>query len=179
VTTHLLAIQPSKRSELLENVKIFIEECERFYSDYEQGGPTIPGLTPRESSDRQILFQSRVENLYKRYETYHGGEILFGLPITDFPQLEKIKKDLTLLQRLYGLYNKVLDTVAGYFDIAWVDVNIDKINQELSDFQTACRKLPKGLREFPAFHALKKTIDDFSECRLPIIFDSCHKLLFV
>ncbi|CAF0880138.1 unnamed protein product [Rotaria sordida] len=164
VTSYLLKIQPTKRSELLENVKIFIEECEKFYGDYEKGGPTLPDLTPRESSDRQILFQSRVENLYKKYETYHGGELLFGLSITEFPQLEKIKKDLTLLQRLYGLYNKVLDTVASYYDIAWVDVNIDKINQELSDFQTACRKLPKGLREFPAFHALKKTIDDFSEC---------------
>ena len=164
MTSYLIEVQPSKRSELLVNVKIFMEECQKFYIDYEHGGPTIPGLTPRESSDRQILFQSRVENLYKKYETYHGGEILFGLPVTGFPQLEKIKKDLTLLQRLYGLYNRVLDTVAGYFDIAWIDVNIDKINQELSDFQTACRKLPKGLREFPAFHALKKTIDDFSEC---------------
>ena len=166
MTSHLLEIQPEYRAELLENVKLFFKQCDQFYIDYEQRGPTISGLTPRESSDRQILFQSRVENLYKKYETYHGGELLFGLSITDFPQLEKIKKDLTLLQRLYGLYNKVLDTVSGYFDIAWVDVNIDKTNQELSDFQTACRKLPKGLREFPAFHALKKTIDDFSECKL-------------
>jgi len=165
MTSYLLDIQPKYRSELLKNVKIFLQECKQFYIDYEQRGPTIPGLPPRQSSDRQILFQSRVENLYKKYETYHGGEQLFGLPVTEYPQLEKIKKDLILLQRLYGLYNKVLDTVASYFDIAWIDVNINKINQELSDFQTACRKLPKGLREFPAYYALKKTIDDFSECK--------------
>jgi dynein heavy chain len=165
MTSYLLDIQPKYRSELLKNVKTFRKECKQFYMDYEQRGPTISGLTPRESSDRQILFQSRVDNLYKKYETYHGGEELFGLPITDYPQLEKFKRDLTLLQRLYTLYNKVLDTVASYFDIAWIDVNIDKINQELSDFQISCRKLPKDLREFPAFHALKKTIDDFSECK--------------
>ncbi|CAF4402891.1 unnamed protein product [Rotaria socialis] len=164
VTSKLLEIQPQYRSELLSNVKIFKRECAQFYIDYEQRGPTAPGLTPRESSDRQMLFQSRVENLYKRYETYHGGEELFGLPITEYPQLEKLRKYLLLLQHLYSLYNKVLDTVASYFDIAWTDVNIDKIKQELSDFQTSCRRLPKGLREFPAFHALKKTIDDFNEC---------------
>lgn len=158
-------------------MKLFVEECGKFYVDYEHGGPTLPGLTPRESSDRQILFQSRVENLYKKYETYHGGELLFGLPITEFPQLEKIRKDLTLLQRLYGLYNRVLDTVASYYEISWVDVNIDKINQELSDFQNACRKLPKGLREFPAFHALKKTIDDFTECK-EMILQTFHLLCF-
>lgn len=165
MTSTLLEIQPKYREELLRNVKLFKRECEQFYYDYEHRGPTVPGLPPRESSDRQILFQSRVENLYKRYETYHGGEQLFGLPITDYPQLEKLRRDLLLLQRLYSLYNKVLDTVGSYYDIAWVDVNIDKINQELSDFQTACRRLPKGLREFPAYHALKKTIDDFSECK--------------
>lgn len=166
MTSHLLAIQPAKRAELLQNIKQFMQECQQFYVDYEKGGPTLPGLTPRESSDKQILFQSQVENLYKRFETYHGGEILFGMQVTEYPQLEKIKKDLTLLQRLYGLYNRVLDTVSSYYDIAWVDVNTDKINQELADFQTACRKLPKGLRDFPAFYTLKKTIDDFSECKL-------------
>ena len=168
MTSYLLEIQPKYRSELAENVQIFLQECGQFYIDYEQRGPTLSGLTPRESSDRQILFQSRVENLYKKYETYHGGEELFGLTITDYPQLEKIKRDLTLLQRLYTLYNRVLDTVASYYDILWIDVNIDKINQELADFQIACRKLPKGLREFPAFHALKKTIDDFSECKVSL-----------
>ena len=165
MTSYLLEIQPKYRSELLENVQIFSQECEQFYSDYYQQGPTTVGLTPHQSSDRQILFQSRVENLYKKYETYHGGEELFGLPTLDYPQLEKIKKDLSLLQRLYNLYNRVLDTVTSYYDIAWMDINIEKINQELTDFQIACKKLPKGLREFPAYHALKKTIDDFSECK--------------
>ena len=165
MTSYLLEIQPKYRTELAENVQTFLRECEQFYRDYEQRGPTIPGLAPRDSSDRQIIFQSRVENLYKKYETYHGGEELFGLPVTDYPQLEKIKRDLTLLQRLYSLYNKVLDTVASYYDILWIDINIDKINQELAEFQISCRKLPKGLREFPAFHTLKKTIDDFSECK--------------
>jgi dynein heavy chain, axonemal len=124
----------------------------------------IAGLSARESSDRQILFQSRVENLYKRYETYHAGEQLFGLRVNEYPRLEKIRKELLLLQRLYNLYNRVLDTVGSYQNIPWADLNIEKINQELSDFQNSCRKLPRDLREFPAFHDLKKIIDEFSEC---------------
>ena len=164
MTSHLLQIQPKYRAELLENVKLFRHECDQFYTDYEQRGPVRPGLTPRESSDRQILFHSRVESLYKKFETYHGGEELFGLQVTDYPQLEKLRRDLGLLQRLYSLYNRVLDTVASYSNIAWSDLVIEKINQELSDFQTACRNMPTGLRAFPAYHALKKTIDDFSEC---------------
>ncbi|CAF4270369.1 unnamed protein product, partial [Rotaria magnacalcarata] len=46
---------------------------------------------------------------------------------------------------------------------AWVDVDIEKINNDLLDFQNRCRKLPKGLKEYDAFEELKKTIDDFNE----------------
>lgn len=63
-----------------------------------------------------------------------------------------------LLQKLYGLYNIVIDTINGYYDITWVDVDIEKINNDLLDFQNRCRKLPKGLKEYEAFDELKKTI---------------------
>lgn len=42
-------------------------------------------------------------------------------------------------------------------------MNIEEINNELMEFQNRCRKLPKALKEWPAFHALKKTIDDFND----------------
>jgi dynein heavy chain len=60
---------------------------------------------------------------------------LFGLTVTDYPGLMKIKRELNLLQKLYGLYNDVIDTVNGYYDIMWTDVDIEKINQELLEFQ--------------------------------------------
>lgn len=67
--------------------------------------------------------------------TYTGGEELFGLPVTQYPQLLEIKKQLTLLQKLYSLYNNAIDTVNGYYDILWSEVNIAKINNELLEFQ--------------------------------------------
>ena len=67
------------------------------------------------------------------------------------------------LQRLYKLYNDVIDSVNNYHNIPWAEVNIEDINNELLEFQNRCRKLPKALKEWPAFHALKKTIDDFND----------------
>ena len=64
-----------------------------------------------------------------------GGEELFGLAVTEHPELLQIKKELNLLQKLYGLYNDVIDTVTGYYDIPWTEVDIEKINVELQEFQ--------------------------------------------
>jgi len=74
--------------------------------------------------------------LYRQYVTYSGGEQLFGLPITEYNDLQQIRKELSLLHKLYGLYNDVSYKVNSYYDIPWIDVNIDKINGELQDFQT-------------------------------------------
>lgn len=60
---------------------------------------------------------------------------MFGLSVTEYPDLQQIKKELSLLQKLYGLYNAVIETVNGYFDILWSDIDIEKISAELTEFQ--------------------------------------------
>lgn len=95
----------------------------------------VAGVPPREASDRLIIFQNRFDTLYRKFVTYTGGEELFGLSVTSYPELLQIKKELNLLQKLYSLYNSVIDTVTGYYDILWVDVDIERINSELQDFQ--------------------------------------------
>ena len=65
---------------------------------------------------------------------------------TDQKGLSAIKKELNLLQRLYRLYNDVIDSVDGYYNINWADINVEVINNELIEFGNRCRKLPKGLK---------------------------------
>ncbi|XP_074730329.1 dynein axonemal heavy chain 5 isoform X2 [Strix uralensis] len=164
VQNELIALQPNFRGELIRAVKTFTEDCAQFYSDYDQNGPMVVGLEPQEASDRLTMFQNRFDNLLRKYITYTGGEDLFGLPVTQYPQLLEIKKQLNLLQKLYNLYNNVIDTVSGYYDILWSELDTAKINSELLEFQNRCRKLPHGVKEWQAFFDLKKIIEDFSEC---------------
>ncbi|XP_069469880.1 dynein axonemal heavy chain 5 [Ambystoma mexicanum] len=164
VQNELVSLQPNFRGELISTVQNFIKDCTDYYSDYDKNGPMVFGLAPQEASDRLIMFQNQFDNLYRKYTTYTGGEELFGLQVTQYPQLLEIKKQLALLQKLYSLYNNAIDTVNGYYDILWSDVNIEKINNELLEFQNRCRKLPRALKEWQAFLDLKKTIDDFNEC---------------
>lgn len=100
-----------------------------------QSGPMVPGLHPREASERLSIFQAQFDELWSKYQTYSGGEQLFGLVVSEYPSLQTIRKELGLLQKLYGLYNTVIDTIDGYYDILWTEVDIEKINNELIDFQ--------------------------------------------
>ena len=93
------------------------------------------GISPREASDRVSIFQAQFDELWNKYQIYSDGEKLFGIPVTDYNKLSNINKEFNLLQKLYGLYNTVIESVDGYYDILWVEVDIEKINNELLDFQ--------------------------------------------
>uniref|UniRef100_A0A8B9IM28 Dynein axonemal heavy chain 5 n=1 Tax=Anser cygnoides TaxID=8845 RepID=A0A8B9IM28_ANSCY len=147
VQNELIALQPKFRGELISTVKTFTEDCI---------------LTTNAAVS--IMPDNRFDNLFRKYIAYTGGEDLFGLPVTQYPQLLEIKKELTLLQKLYNLYNNVLDTVSGYYDILWSELDTGKINSELLEFQNRCHKLPRGVKQWQAFFDLKKTIEDFCEC---------------
>lgn len=56
---------------------------------------------------------------------------------SDIPQAIILfpRKELNLLQKLYGLYDTVMGSISGYYEILWGDVDIEKINAELQEFQ--------------------------------------------
>jgi len=64
---YLLDSQPQLQTELAENLKHFKLDCIQYCHEYRTLGPMMPGLSPREASDRLIMFQVN---------------ILFYLPIT-------------------------------------------------------------------------------------------------
>lgn len=50
----------------------------------------VADVAPRDASDRLIIFQNRFDTLYRKYQTYSGGEVLFGLPVTEHPELLQV-----------------------------------------------------------------------------------------
>ncbi|XP_028852845.1 dynein heavy chain 5, axonemal [Denticeps clupeoides] len=172
----LLEIEPKMKLELLEGVKRFQGSVQDFYVDYDNSGPGVAGLHPREASDRLQAFQARFDELWRKYTTFSVGEELFGLIVKEYPNLNRIKGELSLLSKLYSLYNAVIDNVTGYYDIHWSDLSVEKINSELLDFQNRIRKLPKALKDWQAFRDLKKTIDDFNET-CPLLYMMANKAM--
>ncbi|XP_044594901.1 dynein axonemal heavy chain 8 [Cotesia glomerata] len=156
-------IQEPLKKELIEGVEVLKKDVENFDAEFERNGPLEEGIPAKEASERLLLFQSRNDELQERYQTYSSGEALFGLEVTNYPALEKRKKEMNLLQKLYGLYSQVMRTIDGYYEILWSEIDTDAIIAELTDLQNKCRKLPKGMRDWPAYIDLKKKIDDFNE----------------
>lgn len=57
VNTLLLEMQPAFQEELQNNLEKFRLDSEEYCLQYRTSGPMSPGLSPREASDRLIMFQ--------------------------------------------------------------------------------------------------------------------------
>lgn len=57
---YLLDSQPQLQAELAENLKHFKLDCVQYCHEYRTLGPMMPGLLPREASDRLIMFQVNI-----------------------------------------------------------------------------------------------------------------------
>lgn len=135
VSSSMVDIQVQFKDTLHVNIEQFAIDSGTFVTEYTNEGPMVEGLTPQEASERLGIYQARFDDLWRKYQTFSDGERLFGLPVTDYSELHRIKKVLNLLQKLYQLYNLVMDSVDGYYDVLWQEVDIEKINSELLDFQ--------------------------------------------
>jgi len=99
----------------------------------------VAGLSVPVVTERIEWFEAQLETLTMRHERQADSERLFGLPVTDYPQLRLIGRELGLLRRLYDLYNDVSSTIHGYFDVQWHDVDVEKITDQLRQFQNRFR----------------------------------------
>lgn len=155
---------------LIKGIKALVMDVKEFRHNFETKGPTVAGLEPREALNRLRMFSDEYSVRKRKYDSYYAGETLFGLPHTQYPLLVKTASEIELLDKLYGLYSKVKDTIGKWREIAWADVvaEIDKMVDTTDTFARDCSRLPGVLKSWEAYKELKQEIDDMTEI-LPLV----------
>ena len=138
------------------------QDSNQFRASWDVHGPTVPGLAPPEASTRLDKFKAEFESYKKRWDRVVAGELLFGLPRTLLPGLEKTQEDIIALDQLYGLYNAVMGAVKDHSALPWAAAVaiFDTMGAQVTEFQAGSKKMPKSLREWQAFKDCRRTIDE-------------------
>ncbi|KAI9150964.1 hypothetical protein H9P43_009579 [Blastocladiella emersonii ATCC 22665] len=176
VQTNLSLIQPKFKADLISSVQKFSQDVDGFTAEYTENGPMAGNIPPKTASERLNVFQRAFDELNRKWETYSAGEDLFCLPVTPFPTLVRIKKELKLLQNLYSLYTDVLEKRTTYYEMLWSEVDFARITNEVADFQNKIKKLPKAIKDWDAFMELKKIVDDLTDV-VPLLEMMSHKAI--
>ncbi|KAA0176015.1 hypothetical protein FNF27_02407 [Cafeteria roenbergensis] len=172
VTDTIATLQVGFRAQLLSNVKEFKLDVAKFRSEFERDGPMVEGIEPQEAMERLKRFEDEFAMRDRKRDLYQSGEDLFALPITSYPELDKTKKELSLLSRLYGLYKDVNGRISDWQGLLWEELRrketVENTQAEMDGLSGRCTKMPGRLRSWQAFKDLQKKIDDFMMV-LPLI----------
>ena len=169
-TEEIAGLQSGFRKRLLEDVKNFKIDVAAFRADYLKNGPMVKGIPASEAQDRLRRFEDEYDIRNRKRELFCNGESLFALPLTEYAELDTTEKELQLLSKLYSLYRDVMGRMEEWRIILWTDcaANIGAMSTETEGFGSRCRKMPKKLRDWEAYNALKKKIEDF-QLVLPLL----------
>lgn len=130
----------------------------------------VAGIEPTEALFRLKQFQEGQAVRDRKKASYSAGETLFGLPHTEYPELDKTGAEIKLLNQLYSLYEKVKKDIADWKEISWSEITerIGAMMEQIEIYQRDCVKLPGKLRTWDAYKELKQEVDDMSEI-LPLV----------
>ena len=168
--------QVEYKSVLEATIQNFRKDVKDFRKAYEERGPMVVGLAPKEAVERLKRFKEEYEVRARKQEIYYRGEDLFGLNHQQYPQLEATKKELAYLAQLYDLYTQVLETIKEWKEYLWTEVpgHVEVMKQQVDTFTNRFKKMPKQLRGWPAYLELKKVLEDFTEA-LPLLMELAKK----
>lgn len=170
VTDRLSEVQGTFKHKLTRDVREFLGDVSRFRAEFIKSGPMVPGITPAAAVERLNRFKSEFTDLERKREIYTAGEQLFALRTTKYPDLDRTKREVALLDTLYSLYLEVVKVMDGYRQLTWSSAvnTLPTLVEKVSSFDTRCRRLPKKLREWDAYKELRQTVSDFQDV-LPLL----------
>ena len=164
--TKLQDEQPKHLKKLIEDQKQLEVDVKELRKNFEERGPKIAGISPKDASDRLSEFEEVYKLRKALFDSNMRGENLFGLQNLDYPKLTETKKEIDYLSELYNLYNKVNDETGKWEEQVWSEIEVKDIRnweERIGEYLVECGKMPKGLKEYQAFKDMKLKIDNYKD----------------
>lgn len=172
IAEKLSKIQGQYKKQLVLDVREFVTDCKQFRVDFEANGPQQPGITPVEAVERLRRYKDELQVRERKMEMFIAGEELFALRTTKYPELVRTRKEVGLLDQLYGLYLDFQQAMDSYRSIHWSDLaaKLSIMVEETNSYDLRCKRLPKKLREWEAYIEMQGKLTDLREI-LPLVSD--------
>ena len=166
----LSQIQGGFKTQLVTDVREFFGDVMSFRVSFVSEGPMVAAIKPKEAVERLRRFKNELDIRVHKEEILQAGEELFAMRPTEYPELVQTKKEMVLLDQLYGLYIEVVDTMDRYRNQTWAESveGVALMAEKLGEFENRKNRLPMKLRDWDAYEDLKNELTSFQDI-LPLL----------
>lgn len=174
VTDSLGAVQGTYKKQLVWDIREFSMDIRNLRKEFEDNGPMQVGIKPQVAVEKLRKFKEELIVRERKMEMYRAGEELFALRPTRFNEILKTRKDVVLIDQLYSLYVDVLANIKTWSGVLWSDIpdQVQAMMDTTNSLEARGKKLPKKLREWPAYDEATAKISDLL-LLVPLLNELC------
>ncbi|XP_053136194.1 dynein axonemal heavy chain 10 [Hemicordylus capensis] len=159
-----------------EQIANYSKEIEDFYHRFITEGPGSVGEDLDKGVELMVVFEKELEKHEKNRQELANAEKLFDLPITMYPDLMKIQKEMKGLRQVYDIYKLQRAAKEEWSQTLWVNLNVQVLQEGIDGFLKSLRKLPKHVRSLPVAYHLEMKMKAFKDS-IPLLLDLKNEAL--
>ncbi|KAF0872101.1 DYH10 protein, partial [Crocuta crocuta] len=160
------------RAEILNYRQQIEEFANRFYRE----GPGSVGDDLDKGVELLAIFEKELTRHEKNRQELANAEKLFDLPITMYPELFKVQKEMNGLRSIYELYEALKVAKEEWSQTLWVNLNVQFLQEGIDGFLRSLRKLPRQVRSLAVAYQLEAKMKAFKDS-IPLLLDLKHEAL--
>nr|XP_015221526.1 PREDICTED: dynein heavy chain 10, axonemal [Lepisosteus oculatus] len=159
-----------------EQTEEFKKELLVFADNFSIEGPGAVGDNLDKGMEVLISYEKELARFEKDRQELANAEKLFDLPITMYPELLNVQKEMKGLRQIYDIYKAQKAAKAEWSQTLWVNLNIQLLQEGIEGFIKSLRKLPKDVRSLPVAFFLDAKMKEFKDS-IPLLLDLKNEAL--
>ncbi|XP_054466216.1 dynein axonemal heavy chain 10 [Anoplopoma fimbria] len=168
------------KKSFTQTTKVKIEEFKQessiFAESFNMHGPGAVGDDLEKGLTIMETYEADLAKILAERQQLANAEKLLDLPVTGYPVVVSIQKDMNGLRQIYGVYKAQKDAKAEWSQTLWVNLNIQLLQEGVEGFIKSLRQLPKDVRALPVAFFLEGRMKEFRES-LPLLLDLKNEAL--
>uniref|UniRef100_K7FM63 Dynein axonemal heavy chain 10 n=1 Tax=Pelodiscus sinensis TaxID=13735 RepID=K7FM63_PELSI len=159
-----------------EQIGDYSSQIADFFHRFTTEGPGAVGENLDKGLELLDVFDKELETHEKNRQELANAEKLFDLPITMYPDLLKMQKDMKGLKQIYEIYKLQRAAKEEWSQTLWINLNVQFLQEGIEGFLKSLRKLPRQVRSVPVAYHLEAKMKAFKDS-IPLLLDLKNEAL--
>ncbi|XP_067295015.1 dynein axonemal heavy chain 10 isoform X2 [Pseudorasbora parva] len=160
----------------LNQIEEYKQEISIFAESFNMHGPGAVGDDLEKGLEIMDTYEKELAKVEASRQELAKAEKLFNLPITMYPELLNVQKEMRGLRQIYEIYKSQKAAKTEWSQTLWVNLDIKLLQDGIEGLIKSLRKLPKDVRALPVSFFLEGRMKEFRES-LPLLLDLKNKAL--
>ncbi|XP_051831868.1 dynein axonemal heavy chain 10 [Antechinus flavipes] len=160
------------RAEIAE----YSREIQDFARRFNLQGPGSVGEDLDKGMELLAVFEKELVKHEKNRQELANAEKLFDLPITMYPDLLQVQREIAGLRQIYDIYSAQKAAKEEWSQTLWANLNVQFLQEGIENFLKALRKLPRQVRSLTVAFYLENKMKAFKDS-IPLLLDLKNEAL--